>query len=294
MDSRVPTYLPAVSAQRAYIVRAALAVQAGKIEDAVSAVERDIAFQRVMLEGSRTLLGKMLTVADYTRDLAFVADLLQTSKSGLKPFAPRLQEMLKPIAPSALNVDTALDTEFGMMKQVLQDVTAAGSIAPGSVYDKIGAGLFYKPNATINKVYSDYMQMAEESRKPAEVLARDGQTPNPGPGEMKFWDYINNPIGNVLLRISTPESLGTYALRLHDLDAENRLVGLGAEIIAAGVSPEAVADFVAKSDARFYDPYTGKPMMWDAASKQLSFKASEVLAKRTLFNMDKGRVFLRI
>jgi hypothetical protein len=48
------------------------------------------------------------------------------------------------------------------------------------------------------------------------------------------------------------------------------------------------------SDARFYDPYTGKPMMWDAASKQLSFKASEALAKRTLFNMDKGRVFLRI
>lgn len=89
-------------------------------------------------------------------------------------------------------------------------------------------------------------------------------------------------------------SFSSVALRLHDLDAFNRLLGLGAEIIAADVSTEGIADFVAKSDARFFDPYTGTPMAWDAESRRLSFKASAALAKGKLANMENGRVFLRM
>ena len=293
LDSRFPSYVQVGSAQRAWLVRAALAVQAGKIEDALSAVERDIAFQRVMLGGARTLIGKMVAAANYTRDLAFVADLLQTSTADLKPFAPRLTEMLKPIAPAALRMDAALDTEFGMSKQALKNPAAAGSVGQGSVYEMIGTRLFYKPNATINKAYASYMRIAEQSRRPLAVLARDGQKPDPASEELKFRDYIDNPIGNILLQIATP-SFASYALRLHDLDAYNRLAGLGAEIIAADVGAEGVADFVAKSDARFYDPYSGKPMAWDAGTRQLSFKASDALVRRKLFNMENGRVFLRM
>ena len=293
LESRFPPYAQVGRAQRAYLVRAALAVQAGNIEDALSAVERDMAFQRVMLGGTRTLIGKMVAAANYSRDLAFVADLLQTRKADLKPFAPRLTEMLKPIAPAALRLDAAFESEFGMMKQALKNPAAASSVVQGSVYEMIGTRFFYKPNATINKFYGSYMQIAELSRKPPAVLARDGQKPHPASEEMKFRDYIDNPIGNVLLRIATP-SFGSYALRLHDLDAYNRLLGLGVEIIAADVDAEGVADFVAKSDARFHDPYSGKPMAWDAGSKQLSFKGSDALAKRKCFNMDKGRLFLRM
>ena len=180
-----------------------------------------------------------------------------------------------------------------MMKQALKNPAAADKLAPGSVYDMIGARFFYKPNATINKAYGNYMQMAELSRKPPAVLTRDEQKLDPASEELKFRDYIDNPIGKILLQAATP-SFGSYALRLHDLDACNRLVGLGAEIIAADVGAEGVADFVAKSDARFHDPYTGKPMAWDAGSRQLFFKASDAMAKRKVFNMDKGRVFLRM
>jgi hypothetical protein len=85
------------------------------------------------------------------------------------------------LRPPALNVG------YGTRYRVSHDETGITRChcgrqhCSGSVYDRIGAGTpSYKPNATINKVYSDYMQMAEESRKPAEVLARDGQKLNPG------------------------------------------------------------------------------------------------------------------
>ena len=89
-------------------------------------------------------------------------------------------------------------------------------------------------------------------------------------------------------------SFVSYAQRLHDLDAMNRLLGLGAEIIAADVDEEGIAAFVAQSDARFFDPYSGKPMAWDATARQLSFKVSHVIATRKLFNVDNGRLFLRM
>jgi hypothetical protein len=296
LDSRIPSYGFMGSAQRAYLVRAALAVQAGKIDDALSAVEQDMAFQRVMLVGARTLIGKMVAAANYTRDLAFVADLLQTSNADLEPFAPRLTEMLKPIPPAALRMDAVFDTEFGLTKQSFTHLGTGRS--PGfwgwtQRLAESGTRFFYKPNATINKAYAGHLQQVALARNSPAVLARMEQSPAPAPEALHFWDYLDNPIGKIMLQIAAP-SFASYALRLHDLDAYNRLMGLGAEIIAADVGAEGVANFVAQSDARFYDPYTGRPMAWDAASKQLSFKASDALARRKLFNMENGRVILRM
>lgn len=293
LASQFPRYAPMIAAQRAWIVRAALAAETGKLDDALAAVERDIAFQRVMLAGSRTLIGRMVAAGNYTRDLAFLADLLQTSLDDLKPYAPRLIAMLKPINPAALNMDVLIEAEFGAIKQALTMPAVASSVGQGAFYSAIGVRLFYQPNATINAAHAHYTQTRDQLRKPPAQLMHESATEAATPEGMQFWDYFVNPVGKVLTRIAIP-SFSSYALRLHDLDAYNRLLGLAAEIIAADVGKEGVADFVAKSDARFFDPYSGKPMAWDAATSQLSFKASDALAKRKLFNLENGRVFLRM
>ena len=293
LASQFPRYAPMIAAQRAWIVRAALAAEAGNLELALAAVERDIAFQRVMLAGSRTLIGRMVAAANYTRDIAFVADLLQTSLADLKPHALRLRAMLKPIDSAALNTDVLIETEFGAIKQALAMPAVASSFGQGSLYASLGVRFFYQPNATVNEAYDFYMRTQSQLRKPPLELLRESAAEAAAPGEMKFRDYFVNPVGRILTRIAIP-SFSSYALRLHDLDAYNRLLGLAAEIIAADVAREGIADFVADADARFFDPYSGKPMAWDAATSQLSFKASDALAKRKLFNLENGRVFLRM
>ncbi len=293
LESQFPRYTPMAAAQRAWLVRAALVVQAGNIDEALLAVERDIAFQRVMLVGSRTLIGRMVAAANYTRDLAFVADLLQTSLADLKPFAPRLTAMLKPIEPVALNMDTLIDTEFGVMKQLLKNPAAASSAGQASLQESLGVRFFYQRNATINAAHVFYRQTQALLRKPPAALTQESAADGAVLESMKLRDYVENPVGKMLLRVGVP-SFVSYALRLHDLDALNRLLGLGAEIIAADVEMDGIADFVAKSGTQFFDPYSGKPMAWDATSRQLSFKVSEAMAKRKLFNLENGRVFLRM
>jgi hypothetical protein len=235
----------------------------------------------------------MVATSQYLRDLAFAADLLQNRASDLKPFMQRLTEVLKPIDPAALRLDVALETDFLQGKQTLKNPTVADKLAPGSIYDQIGAKYFYKPNATINEIYRRYVQSAELSRRPPALLAAPEQKPAAASDAMGLWDMIDNPLGkNILQNVSKPSA--SYVLYLYDLDAYNRLLGLDAAILAAEVSIESVGDFVAKSDVRFYDPYTGKPMAWDAASRQLSFKPSNELTRRKPFNLENGRVVLRI
>ncbi|MEQ1774175.1 MAG: hypothetical protein ABL891_10385 [Burkholderiales bacterium] len=294
LDAHLPNYAPVMAAQRAYLVRAALSVQAGKIEEALSSVERDIAFQRLMLGSSRTLIGKMVTVASYTRDLAFLADLLQSRAAELKPHTARLAEMLKPIAPGALRMDAALESEFGFVKHGLHNPSATGFMGGGgSPMESAALHLFYKPNATLNQYYASHTQIMASLRDPPAVLAAEKDKTAPGFGEWKILHFIDNPVGRILLQVGAP-TFRPYALRLHDLDAYNRLVGLGVEIIAADAGLDGAGEIVAKSDARFHDPYTGKPMAWDAGTRQLSFKANEGLVSRKPFNMDKGRLYLRL
>jgi hypothetical protein len=125
------------------------------------------------------------------------------------------------------------------------------------------------------------------------ALVREGEKPFVPFDGWTFLDYINNPMGKILVSAGAP-SFVPYMLRLHDLDAYNRLLGMGVEILVADAGPERIGELVSKSDARFHDPYTGKPMAWDAGTRQLSFKPSNGLANRKPFNMDKGRLYLRL
>lgn len=292
LESGFPAYVNVGKAQRAYLARVTLAVHAGRAEDAVAQLEKDVAFQRVMLAGSRTLIGRMIAAANYTRDLAFITDVLQTSTVDLKPLAPRVSEMLKPLPPGALAMETLFETEFAASKHMLRNSLAGEGGAVSGVIGWLGKHTVYKTNQTINMAYRDYEAAGKLGKLPASELRAMANAPTATP-DMTWWNYIENPMGNILVRIATPSFHG-YALRLRDLDAHNRLLAVAAEIFAQDVVTENVADFVAKSDARFYDPYTGKPMAWDAASKRLSFKRGQADNNRATFNVDKGVVFVTL
>ena len=62
-----------------------------------------------------------------------------------------------------------------------------------------------------------------------------------------------------------------YALRVADLIGLSRLVDTQRRIIAGNVPIENVGSALANIGPGLMDPYTEKPMQWDAASKRISF-----------------------
>ena len=292
LESRLPDYAKAGTAQRAWLLRAALAVHEARVEEALGAVERDIAFQRVMLAGTRTLIGRMVAAANYNRSLAFLTDLLQTSVLDMKPLAPRVAAMLESLPPAALSFDELMATEFAALRHALSQGVAAHEQSAQGVLQGFGRRSFYKEQKTANRVYRQYVETAKHLNRPASQVRAVASQPL-ARAEMTVWDYIDNPVGNILMRVATP-SFGGYALRLHDLEARIRLLALASQIVANDVTGDPVADFVAKSDARYHDPYTGKPMAWDAAKQRLSFNQGRMDNTREAFNVEQGVVFVML
>ena len=298
METGFPPYGNVVGANRAYVLRAAADAERGNVEAALTAMERDIAFQRAMMSGSRTLLGRVVASVHYWRDLAFLSDLMQKHAADVRPHLPRVREMLKSTEFPAAGMSAIVETEFGFRKATLRNpIAAQADGSQAGFVEKAAVKLLYKPNATVNQEADHLMKIAAAMDLPVNEGSAVLEKIMLDNAEMTFWDYIDNPIGNILRRIAGPDdNKGAFArLRLHDARAYARLVALQAEILAAKVEPDRIGAFVAASDPRFHDPYSGKPMVWDAASKRLSVEVqSKVTQQRKLLNLDKGRVHAQL
>jgi hypothetical protein len=298
MSTAFPQYGSVTGAHRAYVLRAATEAQRGNIDAALAAIERDIAFQRTMMTGSRTLLGKVVASVDYWRDLAFLSDLMQNRKAEVRPHLPRIREMLKSTEFPAAGMGVIVESEFGFRKALLNDPLAPAEVAGNpDIVEKLAVRFLYKPNATLNQEVKHLAAVAAAMDLPVnEGSAALGKI-MVGDVQMSPWQYVDNPTGNLLRRVAITDS-GKEAyqrLRLHDVRAYARLVALQAELASANVETERIGAFVAASDARFHDPYTEKPMAWDAASRRLSVEVqSKVTQQRKLLNLDKGRVYVQL
>lgn len=290
----IPPYRALRSAQKAHLLRAAMDVEAGRLDDAVAAIERDIAFQRVMLAGTRTLTGKMIGAANYWRVLAFVSDLMQSRSAHFVPFHSRLHAMLDAIDAGALQLAPAIETEFEVSRNFFRNPVAdQGFGRDAGVLERIAVWLLYKPNATIHRVFQSFARASAVASLPARRLAAVSGAPAAAELQRELRDYIDNPVGNVLLNIVPPD-FTQYALRLHDLDAYSRLLALRARMLAAGIGVDDIAEFVAKSETRYHNPYTMKPMDWDPAGRRLGFKAHAPNASLNRFNIAHGHVYVQV
>lgn len=205
--------------------------------------------------------------------------------------------LTEPLDRAVLGMDRFFESEYAWITLAIQNPADTRYLFGDDIAKVVdfppGAGLLYKKNATRNKLFEVFASMSSASNKSAAGFANEWRKIAKVPQGREFWDFFDNPTGKAMLAIAMP-SYDRFVLRMHDLDAYNRLVGLRIEMLAADVSAEGVQAFVEKSEARFHHPYTGKPMVWDAASKRLSVQVSEDTVKRKHNFIDKGRAFVQL
>ncbi len=278
--------------QSAWLTRAAMAIEAGHIEEALAALEGDFAFNRVMLAGTRTLHGKMIAIRRYRYDLVFVADLLHQKSAILEPHMPRLRAMLKPIEGAALKFDAPMETEFAIHKHEYMTLKANRAAAASVSLDYGNTALsdyicllLYSRKETVNRAYGRFVRTVAVLNQPANrVVAADRDLRESE--TWSAWDSLRNPIGKMLVYSRVSVGYSEYAMSIHDLDGFNRLVTLRMEALAARVGVDQAAEFAAKSAVRLHDPYGEKPMAWNAAKKRFQFKPQAEYTGRSGLNID--------
>jgi len=291
VESSIPPYFVIAGSQSAYLLRTGMDIEAGKLEEAITALERDLAFQRLLLGNSRTLIGKMVGTANLWRTLQFVSELVQVRQSELAPFLPRLRKWLGPLDAAALNLTSTMETEFGLVKTLFRDGLALKEAGFSVPVEEIATLFFFKRNASMNRSYRYYSGMGAVLGLPADRLESEASAFTAQWNPEPQWDWVYNPVGKILQGVAAP-TFQEYGWRLHDLDALSRLLALRTDMLAAGVNADQAQDFIAKSDAALHNPYTRKPMNWDAEKKRIYFPAKSTGSKRFKQGVDGNRVYV--
>lgn len=133
----------------------------------------------------------------------------------------------------------------------------------------------YRPNASINISYARFKAITDlYARSPKEVLAGHDamlqqvrEITATGPSAL-FYNFA----GRLIIGRSFPDAGAVYAFRIHDLIGLSRLLELQRLITEAQIPAEQVAAALPGFGDTLVDPYTERPMQWDAPTRTLSFE----------------------
>ena len=265
MNESMPTFSDFLDLDAYAQARIAVLVDEGREAEAWEQLGSAIAAARRVLAGSRQLITKMVFTRMLRDDLALLNALLARYPAFAPSPAQPLPAWLAPLTPAEISIAPALDAETRLIARTMlhfdvsTSLTAPSEQASGGGFTGLLSKLAFKRNATVNLV-------AGPQPPGTPVLPPSFQWPAGG-----LWnDYVDNPTGKILLAVASPD-FAEYANRVTDAGGYLRLTALHWQLRQASLPDAQVPAFLEAHAGKYGDPYTGKPMQWDATARTLSF-----------------------
>lgn len=280
-DANIPGFSPLHAGASLALTDIALKAAAGDLDAAVAELEREVAFHRRIIAGGQMLITTIVGSGMLANDLLTISELQRLAGGRLLPFNARLRELTRPQI-SAASVQPAFRQEAAAMlnaakrsredwrKHCGPECLLAGSLPTAEWL----ASYFIRPNETTN-LMAAFMtnEMSITSVLPAEFDRKvaENQSKNVALLERPWYLAARNPVGTHEMGISWVD-LSHYAASMNDLQALERMVDLQLALAASG-SNDAAAFSASEAAKVLADPYTGKPFLFDAEKRLLSFAA---------------------
>lgn len=256
------------------VVRAQIGLQAsdGQVAAALTALRRDMQYQRLVLREGRMLITKMIAVSRIKRNLQLLSEIIAVGPV-TNDDARAIRETLAPLTDAELDFERVMRSEFAFFKNTIEsDIWQTLAAQPEQ--NQLGnfiARPFIKVNATNNKAYAHRRFLADLSRLPSREFIKRVPAFQQGLVEDVFqWSTVYNPLGKMILAIAEPD-FSHYLGRLRNLDALMRLVSLQWIAKERRVSDARMPHFLAQADRALTNPYTGEAAQWDATGRSLYF-----------------------
>lgn len=283
---------------RAVLMQVVALAEAGKGVEALRELAQEIALHRRMLAGARGLGMKMTAANDLAQDYFVLGTLLEEQPAVMGRALPEVQELARPLSGRELEMALVMRNHYSAIARNMMNPERWADWTPYAEHPLLKGPMprfFYKRRATTNLLTSNMQAMLELTKVPSwELAARDERLRAAVAARADLCCSPYNPAGRIVTDVATP---GVYLERLHDLDGLIRLVALQAQIAARKLGLAEVPAFLAQSPPDLANPFTGKPMQWDAAERRIFFDSRQLagaawMPKRA--EKDKGRVWVRI
>jgi hypothetical protein len=159
------------------------------------------------------------------------------------------------------------------MISTLKGMKTNYGIGPFKKYDVIGNGMFYKTNATFNRIYDSYRQQKRLAKMAPEQFSaevRNLTKANTGQNQ-SIVSYLYNPVGRILSEIGTMDH-ASFIKRGHNLEGLRRLALLKVMAHRESVSPDGMSRFLDSHRKDLGNPYTGEAMEWAPNKGRIFFR----------------------
>jgi len=235
-----------------------------KLEEGIARLEKDLTAWRVVLGQAKTLPLKVLGAAAINEDLAVVSALLNRKVRDSQTFA-RLSGMARPLDEVEDSLRWPMQNAFLLTVKTVDGAFTWEASSGRPVWER---ALMYMPlprQRTLNayaRYYEAAMKAVEIPNNRLPKLHDFARTPPQTPP-----DYFVNPINN-LLATSPEPNWDLYAGLLLETDARLRLVSLQGRLREPSHGSK-VLTRIGAAGLRYYDPFTGLPMLWNGAKGRL-------------------------
>lgn len=261
--------------------RALYACEQGDAVAALEQVRRVTTFSRRVMANTTSLVIKLVFAQVLRNNLALLNALMRQYPVPMAQQAQALTALALPLTLAESGLEKTVDAEVALLARNLMFTDSAHGLALNQEGQGAGGRLMgalidgaYKRNATANFLASRKPFFSLESqwlRKQKGLDEKSVNTHTRWPSGVFWNDYVDNPVGRILVAIGTPD-LGVYTDRMMDVDGYERLTALHVQIFTGRIADADIPAFVEGQDPRYLDPYTGKPMQWDAAKRTLVFQ----------------------
>ncbi len=248
---------------------------------ALEELAAEIASWRRLLQSNDWLITQMISVVTLGRKYALASEIMNAHPDVVTAYPASIAKITAPLSPKETSVVTSVGAEARMVVGTFRGMEAKGRFLEDSFFvgmpgppllAAFAAGGF-RANATLNESFRYFKELLQFMAKSPKEVLEGHQTvmkQQEKKGRFSPQDIFYNPVGRIMNSISPPNYF-EYAFRVDDIIGTSRLLDLQRRVIEAGIAPDKVTSFVAAAGPGLMDPYTEKPMQWDATTKRLSF-----------------------
>lgn len=271
-------YFALTTAKRLQVTSWALQLDSGGQDQVIGALAADLGFWRAFVAlRNPPLIEKSIAASQVRADLYFMSELLR-----IRQLTPgqydALGASLHPSTVAERSVAGALDAELRWSAAILLRQSSENGprywfcsafSAEHRFLNALSCAGFLR-NATINRMYRNYHELAQLSEQSCEhfdsgyAMAREHLRRSPT-------DYLYNPTGTWEVSPGSA-SLDDYSAKFCNLEGMQRIVALQLAIRRNNLADAQIPAFLERAGADYADPFTGKPMQWDAQDRSLAFR----------------------
>lgn len=262
----IPSFAPIRSAQSIYLLQTLQKAHQGQTDLALAELEADLVFWQTALKDARSLIAKLLAVASIQKDYQIASELIRHAGLSQNQLQ-RLAALLPAWTPEAVGMDQAFRFEAQFLSESLNKTSGKAQWLER---------LFFKKNATRNKITRTFMEISKISLLPPDRLYTL-RKPNSGilADQTRIdTDFLYNPVGAILNSIAAPNYSG-YLYRTSNLEVKRRMLLTQLKAKGAQIPVGKMDEFIRKLGPEYANPYTNQPLQWDASKHAIYIDSPE-------------------